>query len=168
MAVINVFANLIKSPPHKVWKDYGMTYERGHTMVLERPQQGRAYLFMLPVTQDYARGAPSVSPSVLMVNVSTLYPLPQVDLTNPVKTVLVQLTRNACGLSVVTHYKELARFNIRKLTEVEDPDKKKDPKAPAARAALATAAATAPAPEPAAVAGAAAAETEADVKAAEV
>ena len=135
-------------------------------MVLERPQQGRAYLFMLPVTQDYARGAPSVSPSVLMVNVSTLYPLPQVDLTNPVKTVLVQLTRNACGLSVVTHYKELARFNIRKLTEVEDPDKKKDAKAPVARAAPASA--TAPAPEPAAVAVAAAAETEADVKAAEV
>ncbi|GAX79999.1 hypothetical protein CEUSTIGMA_g7439.t1 [Chlamydomonas eustigma] len=60
MEIINIFANLIDSPPHKV------------------------------------------------------------DLGSPQKTVLVQLTRNACGLGVVTHYKELAKYNIRKLTEVAE------------------------------------------------
>ncbi len=38
---------------------------------------------------------------------------------------LVQATRNACGISVVTHYRELSKFNIRKLTEVEGTEARK-------------------------------------------
>lgn len=42
----------------------------------------------------------------------------KVNLSNPSKTVLVQLTRNGCGMAVVEGYKQYAKFNIKKLAEV--------------------------------------------------
>lgn len=45
---------------------------------------------------------------------------PQVNLKAPTKTVLVQLIRNGCAVAVVPSYKELAKYNVRKLAEVEE------------------------------------------------
>eukprot|EP00798_Chlamydomonas_sp_ICE-L_P021692 gene21692-28715_t len=38
----------------------------------------------------------------------------KVNLSAPEKTIIVQISRNSCGASVVPKYKELARFNIKK------------------------------------------------------
>jgi tRNA(Ser,Leu) C12 N-acetylase TAN1 len=42
----------------------------------------------------------------------------QVNLTAPDQTILVQVTRNAVGASVVTRYRELHKFNMRKCADV--------------------------------------------------
>ncbi|KAG2499421.1 hypothetical protein HYH03_002368 [Edaphochlamys debaryana] len=44
----------------------------------------------------------------------------KVNLKAPSKVVLVQLIRNGCAMAVVEGYKELAKFNVRKLAEVEE------------------------------------------------
>ncbi|GIL89684.1 hypothetical protein Vretifemale_17458 [Volvox reticuliferus] len=43
----------------------------------------------------------------------------KVNLTSPSASVLVQLIRNGCAMAVVPGYRELARFNLRRLAEVE-------------------------------------------------
>ncbi|GIL57424.1 hypothetical protein Vafri_12651 [Volvox africanus] len=43
----------------------------------------------------------------------------KVNLTSPSTSVLVQLIRNGCTMAVVPGYRELARFNLRRLAEVE-------------------------------------------------
>eukprot|EP00882_Tetradesmus_deserticola_P017701 GHRQ01018969.1.p2 GENE.GHRQ01018969.1~~GHRQ01018969.1.p2 ORF type:complete len:123 (-),score=70.17 GHRQ01018969.1:25-393(-) len=43
----------------------------------------------------------------------------RVNLKTPQKTILVQLVRTVCCISVLDSYKELARFNVRKLAEDE-------------------------------------------------
>ncbi|KAF6261244.1 hypothetical protein COO60DRAFT_1699940 [Scenedesmus sp. NREL 46B-D3] len=43
----------------------------------------------------------------------------KVNLKTPQKTILVQLVRTVCCISVLDSYKELARFNVRKLAEDE-------------------------------------------------
>jgi tRNA acetyltransferase TAN1 len=43
----------------------------------------------------------------------------RVNLKTPQKTILVQLVRTVCCISVLDSYKELARFNVRKLAENE-------------------------------------------------
>jgi hypothetical protein len=43
----------------------------------------------------------------------------RVNLKTPQKTILVQLVRTVCCISVLESYKELARFNVRKLAEDE-------------------------------------------------
>ncbi|KXZ41337.1 hypothetical protein GPECTOR_536g540 [Gonium pectorale] len=43
-----------------------------------------------------------------------------VNLKSPALTVLVQLIRNGCAMAVVPHYRELAKFNLRKLAEVPE------------------------------------------------
>lgn len=42
----------------------------------------------------------------------------QVNLNSPDQVILVQVTRNAVGASVVTRYKELHKFNMRKCADV--------------------------------------------------
>ncbi len=44
----------------------------------------------------------------------------QVNLKGATKTIIVQMVRNACGVSVVTRYRELNKFNLRKCAEVRD------------------------------------------------
>ncbi|MEW5313958.1 MAG: hypothetical protein WDW38_005488 [Sanguina aurantia] len=43
-----------------------------------------------------------------------------VNLTLPTKTILVQLIRNTCGMSVVHQYRELARYNVKIVSDVEE------------------------------------------------
>ena len=44
----------------------------------------------------------------------------KVNLDKPDKTILVQLVRNVCAVSVVEQYKELCKFNVRKAVESEE------------------------------------------------
>lgn len=44
----------------------------------------------------------------------------KVNLKTPEKTILVQCIRNVCAVAVVASYKELQRFNVRKLAEADD------------------------------------------------
>jgi tRNA acetyltransferase TAN1 len=44
----------------------------------------------------------------------------KVSLTNPTRTILVQAVRNVAALSVVTSFKQLAKFNLRRLAEGEE------------------------------------------------
>jgi tRNA acetyltransferase TAN1 len=53
----------------------------------------------------------------------------KVNLTNPEKTILVQMLKSVCAVSVVTNYKELSKFNIKLITESKDDKlKKEEPK----------------------------------------
>lgn len=81
----------------------------------------------------------------------------KVSLNNPSRTILVQLVRNVAAISVVTQFKQMAKFNLRRLTEEEEEG---------GQAATATAAAPAAA-QPAAEAAAPAAAAEAVAEAAE-
>lgn len=45
----------------------------------------------------------------------------KVDLTNPDKTILVQIAKTVCSIGVVEKYKELAKYNIRQLTNSTKP-----------------------------------------------
>jgi tRNA(Ser,Leu) C12 N-acetylase TAN1 len=44
----------------------------------------------------------------------------KVNLDKPDKTILVQLVRNVCAVAVVEHFKELCKFNVRKVVESEE------------------------------------------------
>jgi tRNA acetyltransferase TAN1 len=44
----------------------------------------------------------------------------KVSLSNPTRTILVQAVRNVAALSVVTSFKQLAKFNLRRLAEGEE------------------------------------------------
>ncbi|KAM7277751.1 hypothetical protein ACFE04_004885 [Oxalis oulophora] len=44
----------------------------------------------------------------------------KVDLTNPDKTIIVQIVKTVCLIGIVEKYKELAKFNLRQLTSPKD------------------------------------------------
>ncbi|OAE24213.1 hypothetical protein AXG93_2752s2300 [Marchantia polymorpha subsp. ruderalis] len=61
--------------------------------------------------------------------IAKLVPEPHsVDLSNPQKTILVQVVKTACAIGVVQDFKELAKYNLRQLTT---PDVKSAGRAPA-------------------------------------
>ena len=60
--------------------------------------------------------------SLISTSYSSSQPL-KVNLKAPSKTILIQLLRNACASAVVDGYRDMARFNIKKLTEDEEEDK---------------------------------------------
>ncbi|XP_047330865.1 THUMP domain-containing protein 1 [Impatiens glandulifera] len=45
----------------------------------------------------------------------------KVDLTNPNKTIVVQIAKTVCSIGIVEKYKELAKYNIRQLTSSTKP-----------------------------------------------
>lgn len=61
-----------------------------------------------------------LNPNAPPLRITPKPPRGQVNLKEPSKTVLVQLTRNGCAMSVVTGYREYAKFNLRKLAEVDE------------------------------------------------
>jgi tRNA acetyltransferase TAN1 len=67
----------------------------------------------------------------------------KVSLNNPSRTILVQLVRNVAAISVVKQFKQMAKFNLRRLTEEEEEGGQA-----AAAAAAPTPAADAAAPAP--------------------
>lgn len=52
----------------------------------------------------------------------------KVNLTSPDKTILVQMLKSVCAVSIVTEYKDLCKFNIKNITEAKDDKDKEKPK----------------------------------------
>jgi tRNA acetyltransferase TAN1 len=67
----------------------------------------------------------------------------KVSLSNPARTILVQLVRNVAAISVVKQFKQMAKFNLRRLTEEEEESGQAAAAAPTADRAAADAAAPA-------------------------
>lgn len=64
-----------------------------------------------------------------------MQPPHKVNLDNPDKTIIVQLIKSCCAMSVVGQYKQLAKFNLRELSQKDeegansaDKDKSRDAK----------------------------------------
>lgn len=57
----------------------------------------------------------------------------KVNLSNPKKTVLVQVLRNACAAAVVEEFRPLSKYNVRKIMEDEQPAAAAKPKAAPAK-----------------------------------
>ena len=52
----------------------------------------------------------------------------KVNLNSPEKTILVQMLKSVCAVSIVTGYKELCKFNIKNITEPSKDEKPKEKK----------------------------------------
>lgn len=53
-----------------------------------------------------------------------MQPPHKVDLNNAEKTILVQLLKSSAALSVVSNYKQLAKFNVRELSTTDEEQQK--------------------------------------------
>lgn len=53
-----------------------------------------------------------------------LQPPHKVDLSNAEKTIMVQLLKTSAALSVVSNYKQLAKFNVRELSTTDEEQQK--------------------------------------------
>ncbi|KAG0589381.1 hypothetical protein M758_1G017100 [Ceratodon purpureus] len=67
-----------------------------------------------------ARANTSIDKMALINAVAKIVPQPHsVDLKNPQKTILMQIVKTTCALGVVRDFKELAKYNLRMLTNPE-------------------------------------------------
>ena len=77
---------------------------------------------MLQFAIDFEKRANNIDRLKSINAFADVVPQPhKVNLSNPSKTILVNVIKNTCGVSVVENYKKLHKFNIRSLAGEPDP-----------------------------------------------
>lgn len=104
------FANMdsIKDLSAKLMPESFPTEGPGHEFSVEYEHRSQNNLERMLVINAFAEAVPK--------------PPHRVNLNKPQRTILVQATRNVVGVSIVPSYKDLAKFNVRKITEPPEED----------------------------------------------